>query len=143
MIIRRQKPIEFSGPAEVLFDRKELKKAIKWYSKKPVARLKRVYLHGRYYAVSIYERKIHIHRLLMMYWEKRDLEPNEYVHHEDGNRNNNLKENLRIMSCSEHQSLHRKGVSLTEEHKRNIGLANRNRKGMKYKKRPKNQRSKQ
>jgi len=135
MIINRQKPIEFNSPLEVLFDRDELKKAIIWYSPKPVARLKHVFKHGRYYAIAIYDQKIHIHRLLMMYWLKRDLERNEYVHHINGNPFNNLRENLELMSASLHQSLIHKGKPKTLEHRRKIGEANKKRKGMKFKKR--------
>jgi hypothetical protein len=134
MIINKQKPIEFNSPADLLFNREDLKLAILWYSKKPVARLKHVYLHGNYYAVSIYDEKIHIHRLLMMFWLKRGLERDEYVHHKNGNKLNNLKENLEIMSASDHQKLTKSGVSLSLEHRKNIGKANKRRKGIKYKK---------
>lgn len=115
MKILAQKTIEFNSPVEVLFDKVDLRKAILWYSDKPVARLKHVYLHGRYYAVSIYEQKIHIHRLLMMYWLQRDLEPGEYVHHKNGNKFNNLKENLEVMAASIHQSITNKGRKQTPE----------------------------
>lgn len=134
MIINRQKPIEFNSLAECLFDAKELRKAILWYSRKPVARLKHIFLYGKYYAVSIYDQKIHIHRLLMMYWLQRDLERDEYVHHKNGNRFNNLKENLELMSASLHQSITNKGRKHTKEHNHKIGLANKKRKGIKYKK---------
>lgn len=134
MIILKQKKIEFNSPHKVVFDRNELAKAILWHSKKPVAPIKHVFLHGRYYAVSIYDKKIHIHRLLMMYWLQRDLESTDYIHHKDENPYNNLKTNLELMLPSEHQSLHRKGIKLSEEHKRNIGFANKRRKGIKYKK---------
>lgn len=115
MIINRQKPIEFNSPVEVIFEREELKKAIKWYATKPVARLKHVFLFGRYYAVSVYGEKIHIHRLLVMFWENRDLERDEYVHHKDGNRFNNLRENLEIMPASLHQSITNKGRKQTQD----------------------------
>ena len=131
MIINKQKPIEFNSPHEVLFDRDDLKKAILWYSDKPVCRLKHVYLHGKYYAVSIYENKIHIHRLLMMYWEKRDLQRNEHVHHINGNKFNNLRKNLKIVDESEHISLHNKGRKFSDEHRMRISLSNKRRKGVK------------
>lgn len=115
MIIKKQKPIDFNSPADLLFDREDLKKAIMWYSDKPVARLKHVFLYGNYYAVSIYEQKIHIHRLLMTYWLKRDLQTNEYVHHKNGNKMNNLKENLEIMLAPLHQSITNKGRKQTPE----------------------------
>lgn len=116
MILNRQKQIEFNSPAEVLFDLEDLKKAIIWYANgKPVCRLKHVYLHGRYYAVSIYEKKIHIHRLLMMYWLKSDLQRNEYVNHINGNKFNNLKENLEVLSASIHQRITNKGRKQTPD----------------------------
>lgn len=133
MIIKRQKPIHFNSVVSVLFDENELRKAILWYSNKPVAPLKHVYLYGRYYAVSIYEEKIHIHRLLMMYWLKRDLQSNEYVHHKNGNRFNNLKENLEVLSASVHQSITNKGRKQTPEWiKKRIGKTANIKRGKKY-----------
>lgn len=117
MILKKQKPIEFNSPAEVIFPRTDLKKAILWYSDgKPVARLKHVFLYGKYYAVSIYDEKIHLHRLLMMYWLQRDLEPDEYVHHIDGYKFNNERSNLEVMTASQHQSITNKGRKQTPEH---------------------------
>lgn len=133
MIIKKQKHIEFNSPVEVMFDADELRKAILWYSNKPVCRLKHVYLHGRYYAVSIYEEKIHIHRLLMMYWLKRDIGTHEHVHHINGNRYNNLRNNLEVIPAFFHISNHQKGIPKSEEHKRKIGIANSKRKGKKLK----------
>lgn len=115
MIIKRQKKIEFNSPHEVIFDKKELKKAILWYTTKPVARLKHVYLWGKYYAVSIYDEKIHIHRLLMMYWLQTDLQSNEYVHHINSNRFDNRRENLEVMLASIHQSKINKGRKQSPE----------------------------
>lgn len=136
MIVNFQNPIDFNSPAECLFDREDLKKAITWYSSKPVCRLKHVFLHGRYYAVSIYDQKIHIHRLLMMYWLKRDLGRFEYVHHKNGNRFNNHKDNLELMLDFQHQSITNKGRKQSPEwiKKRITKTANAKR-GKKY---PKN-----
>jgi hypothetical protein len=133
MIIKTQKPMEFNSPPEVIYDVRDLKKAILWYSDKPVCRLKNVYLHGRYYAVSIYEEKIHIHRLLMMYWIKSDIPTNQCVHHKNGNRYDNRKENLELIDVSDHASNHNSGKTLTEQHKKKIALANRRRRGVKLK----------
>lgn len=91
-------------------------------------------MFGRYPAVSIHHEKIHVHRLLMMYWKKRKLETKEHVHHKDGNRLNALKENLEIKDASVHLSYHNKGRKFSEEHKCKIALANEKRKGIKYKK---------
>jgi hypothetical protein len=116
VIVNFQKKIDFNSPIDCLFDSDDLRRAIIWYSNKPVCRLKHIYLYGRYYAVSIYEHKIHIHRLLMMYWLKRDLASNEYVHHKNGNRFDNRKENLEIVFSSVHQSMTNKGRKQTQEH---------------------------
>lgn len=133
MIVKTQKQIEFSSPVEVLYDEEELRKAILWYSNRPVCRLKHVYLHGRYYAVSIYEEKIHIHRLLMMYWLNRDIGRHEHVHHINGNKYNNLRDNLEVIPAFLHISKHQKNIPKSEEHKIKIGIANKNRKGKKLK----------
>ena len=117
MILTRQKPIAFNSPIEVLYDVASLKNAILWYANgRPVAGLKHVFLYGKYYAVSIYDQKIHIHRLLMMYWLRRELQTNEYVHHINGNKFNNMRENLEVMPASLHQSLTNKGRKQSPAH---------------------------
>jgi len=135
MIVKEQKPITIINKCNCIVNEDELKKAILWFTKKPVSSVKTIYLYGKYPAVSIYEKKIHIHRLLMMYWLQRDLDFSEYVHHKDGNPLNNEKENLEIIPASKHQSLHNKGKRLSKEHRQKISEANRRRKGMKMKKR--------
>ena len=110
-------------------DYKELEKAIIWYSDKPVARLRKIYMLGNYPAISVYHEKIHVHRLLMMYWERRKLKREEYVHHKDENKLNALRDNLVIMPESEHQRLHTKGRNFSKLHRSRIGEANRKRKG--------------
>lgn len=116
MIIKKQKPIEFINQCACQVDYCELERAIRWFSTKPTARLKTIYLYGKYPAVSIYEQKIHIHRLLMMYWVKRDLDRKEYVHHKDGNRLNALQMNLEIILAGEHQRNTNIGRQQTPEH---------------------------
>jgi len=134
MIVNYQKPIKFINDCGCLVDYEELEKAILWYSDRPVARLRKIYMHGRYPAVSIYHEKIHVHRLLMMYWNDRRLKTEEHVHHIDGNRLNAHKENLEIIIDSEHLSYHNKGKSLSSEHRQKISAANKMRRGMKHKK---------
>jgi hypothetical protein len=68
MALKIQKPIEIINSCGAIFDETELKKAIIWFSDVPVIRFKKVYMHGCYPAVSIGKTKLHIHRLLMMYW---------------------------------------------------------------------------
>ena len=131
---KKQLKITFDNNCNAKFNEVDLRRAIRWYSNKPVFKFKKVFISGKYPAVSIYDRKIHIHRLLMMYWLKRDLASWEYVHHKDEDRLNSFKENLEVIPASEHQSNHNKGVPKSESFKRQISKANENRKGMKYKK---------
>jgi len=47
------------------------------------------------------------HRLVMEEFLGRELDPNEVVHHEDGNRQNNCIENLKLFpNLSEHMKYH-------------------------------------
>ncbi len=115
MIVKTQKPINFINQCGCIVDYKELEKAIIWFSDKPTARVKSIYLYGRYPAVSIYERKIHVHRLLMMYWLGCDLDTKEYVHHIDKHPLNAQKENLAVISASKHQSQINKGKKQSPE----------------------------
>lgn len=86
MIIKEQKPIELINTCEAIYDEKELISAILWYAKKPVAKNKHIYMHGEYPAVSIYKEKIHIHRLLMLYWTNGNIKNDYIVHHINGNK---------------------------------------------------------
>lgn len=61
LIVKEQKKLEFINDCHCIVDYAELEKAINWYSDKPTARLKHIYMHGNYPAVSIYKEKIHIH----------------------------------------------------------------------------------
>ncbi len=113
---KKQLKIIFDNNCNANFNEVDLRRAIKWYSNKPVFRCKKIFISAKYPTVSIYDKKIHIHRLLMMYWLKRDLATWEYVHHKDGNRLNALKENLEVIHSSEHQSNHNKGRKQSKEH---------------------------
>lgn len=135
MIIKEQKPIIIRNQCGALFDEEDLKQAILWYTQRPVSRVKTVYMHGNYPAVSIYFEKLHIHRLLMMYYMQRDLDRNEYVHHKNGNKLDARKDNLSIMNASLHQSMHNKGKVISEYQKQKIIESNRKRKGMRMKRR--------
>lgn len=92
-----------------------LKEAILWYSDKPVARRKKVFMHGRYFAVSMQGKKIHVHRLVMMYKLKRKLLRGEYVHHKNGDTRDNKLSNLKVMTASKHQSITNKGRKQSPE----------------------------
>lgn len=128
MRAKTPKPIIFKNECECIVDYLELEKSILWFQDFNTHSKKKIYLLGNYPAVSIGNKKIHVHRLLMMFWNNRKLERNEYCHHIDGNKLNSLKYNLEIVECSEHQSMHNKGKTITEEHKEKIREYNRNRK---------------
>lgn len=134
MICKEKKDIVFINNCNAIVDEKLLRSAICWYSSKPVCKFKHIYMYGNYPAVSIYDKKIHIHRLIKMYLIGTDIEKGFYVHHKDGNKLNATEENLEILPESEHQSFHNKGKKLSENHKAKISEANQKRKGIKMKK---------
>lgn len=135
MTIKRQTKIEFVNECGCLVDYSELEKAILWYQQKPSLGRKKIYLHGHYPAVSIHNKKIHIHRLLMQYWLKTKL-PFEYsVHHLNENKLDARKENLSLVLNKTHNSKHNKGRIFSESHRQKISMANHSRKGLKMKKR--------
>lgn len=92
MIVNEQKLIEFKNNCNCNLDYQELKNAIMWFSSKPVTRLKTIFIQGDYPAISIYGTKIHVHRILMMYWCRRKLDTTEYVHHKDRDKLNSKKQ---------------------------------------------------
>jgi hypothetical protein len=136
MIVKKHKPIKFINTCGCIVDEKELEQAILWYTDKPVCGTKKIFMHGNYPAVAIYKEKIHVHRLLMMYWQNRKLLRNEYVHHIDENKLNAMKSNLCLIEVGKHQSMHNKGKVFSENHRALISEANRRRAGrIKFKKR--------
>lgn len=135
LIVNVQRDIEFINACCCIVDYKELDNAILWYQEKPTYHKKKIYLHGSYPCVSIYDKKIHVHRLLMMYWLGRKLKTNEHVHHRNGNKLDNSRDNLVIINASKHLSKHNKGKIFTKEHRQKISEENKKRKGQKMKKR--------
>lgn len=128
MIIKEQKDIVFINECNAIFDEKTLRKAICWYSSKPVCRIKHIYFSSKYPTISIYGKKIQIHRLLKMYQLGVDLDINQYVHHKDGNKLNAMLDNLEVVEATAHQSFHNKGKVLSKEHREKISLANKKKK---------------
>lgn len=132
MIIKEQKEIKFINDCNCLVDFNKLSKAIIWYQDKPTAQLKHIYIYQNYPTISIYKKKVHIHRLLAMYWINNKILPKKiYVHHIDGNKLNAMKSNLVFMKASEHQKFHNLGKTITETHKLTIIKSNHKRKGIK------------
>lgn len=135
MILKKQKDIIFINDAGCIVDNDLLKRAVLWYAgDKFVHSLKHIYIHGRYPAVSIYRKKIHIHRLILFYKMKSKIISSIVVHHKDGNRLNCSEDNLSLDTNSHHASLHNNGKTLSIEHRKKIGEANKKRKGIKIKK---------
>lgn len=132
MIVNKQKSIEFINDCNCLVDYIELEKAMLWYQNKPTSKLKHIYLYGNYPAVTIFNKKIHIHRLLMMYWNNiKELPKNVYIHHKNENKLDSSKSNLIFMQSSKHQSKHNKGKTISKEQKESIINSNHKRKGIK------------
>ena len=128
-MLKIQRDISLTNACEALFDENDLINAMLWFSDKPIQRSKRISLHGIYPSVSLGDKKIHIHRLLMMFWINSKHLSGYVVHHLDGNRLNATKENLTLFPAIAHGSVHNKGKVLSEIHKSKIGKRNRERKG--------------
>lgn len=128
-MIKKQKQISFINNCNALVDYSELANAVLWYAKSPVMSEKHIYMHGKYPAVSIHKEKIHIHRLLMMYWIGGSLPKDYFVHHIDENKLNATKGNLSLVFFSTHQSHHNKGKIISDEQKNRIKEFNHMRKG--------------
>jgi len=130
-MVKNQKKIKFVNDCNAIFDDNELEKAILWYQEKPTVSIKHVYMNGEYPAVSIHDEKIHIHRLLVMYWLKCRIPREYYVHHLDENKLNASKRNLVLIYEEEHQSRHNSGKTLSDFTKKLIAQSNHKRLGKK------------
>lgn len=109
MIVREQRPIKFINDCGALVDYAELSNAILWYQDEPTASTKHIYLHGKYPAVSIRSEKVHIHRLLMMYWLGTKIPHGYSVHHLNENKFDARKENLSVLPTVYHNGMHNSG----------------------------------
>lgn len=131
-----QKKIEFDNSCNCIVDLGELEKAMLHFKTTPTIKSKRrIYMHGFYPAVTLNGKKIHVHRLLKMYWSKRKLKTSEHVDHINGNKLDARANNLRILSDKQHISMHNIGKKLSCLTRSKISEANRKRKGIKLKKR--------
>lgn len=125
MIVNSQKPIEFVNTCGAILRTLELECAVLWWSRKPVARLKKVFLHGNYPAVAIHKEKIHVHRLILSWHLGRRLTRTEYVHHRNENKLDARVENLQLMAEADHQSHHNKGKVVSQETRRKLTESNK------------------
>lgn len=124
MIVKEQKPLTIKDKCGCIFDEFVLKSAILWMAEKPVAASKTVFMHGRYPAVSIHGKKMHLHRLIYQYANQCILPSYIHVHHIDGDKLNNRVNNLKAIYAPRHMSEHNANKSLTIEHRRKIARAN-------------------
>lgn len=126
MILHEQKPISFDNACGAEYEGWQLEQAILWYSQiRPVCRVKKIFMHGKYPAISIHGEKLHIHRLLMSWLKKRRLGRIEYVHHKDENKMNGRLSNLEILPEQVHQSRHNKGKRVSLETRRKLTESNK------------------
>ena len=106
-MIKIQRKIQFHNDCGALVNYEELEKAVLWYAPHPVASNKHIYKYGEYPAVSIGKQKVHIHRLLMMYWCGYIFPSDIYVHHIDENKQNNSIYNLELINHKTHSHNHK------------------------------------
>lgn len=126
-----QKKILFDNTCGCVVNHDVLEKALIWYSKLNTLKSPRkIFMYGNYPAVSSYDSKIHVHRIIMCYVSGFILPNDMYVHHKDGNKFNSSIDNLEIMEMSKHQSIHNIGKTLSDSQKKLISDANRRRKGI-------------
>lgn len=140
MIIKEQKPLEFINDARCQVDEYQLAEAMHWYNLvrcdgSPMYHRKKIFMHGKYAGVSIHKYKVHVHRLLMMYIHEALIPRHYHIHHINGDKLDNRRKNLVLITASEHMQLTNKGRRFTDEHKAALSKANQQRKGIKIKKR--------
>lgn len=127
--IKIQKKIIWDNKCGCIVDLDLLGKAVLWYSNSPVAERKSIYMYGKYAAVSIGKRKIHVHRLLMSYLIGFIIPTELSVHHLDENKMNDGIENLAIMVSCYHNKHHMQNFHPTEKQISATISANHKRKG--------------
>lgn len=133
MTLLRQKGITLVNCCDAKYDVKTLTDAILWKAGKPVQSIKHVYMHGKYACVSIGKGKFHIHRLIKEFILKQIIPTNFHVHHKDGDKLNNMEENLEVIENHVHLSKHNKGKPISENTRISIVRFNHQRKGKRAK----------
>ncbi len=104
--------ITFRSKYKIIVDEQTLSDAVEWYATLKGATLYNVKQRAifansiGYLRVCAGGNYVDVHRLLMMYYLKRELNSNEDVHHKDNNKLNCALSNLELISHSEHTSRH-------------------------------------
>lgn len=109
-LVDKEKPI-FENSCNAIFDENLLYKAIDWKCQnlnKYCYKKYKVYLCNNYPCISIAHQKIRIHQLLGEFIFGR-IRKGYVIHHIDGNKLNNTKENLQYISNVLHTQIHHKG----------------------------------
>lgn len=129
MTLLRQKEITLVNCCNAKYDVKTLTDAILWKADRPVQSIKHVYIHGKYACVSIGKNKFHIHRLIKEFILRQKIPLGFHVHHKDGDKLNNMEDNLEVIEQSIHLSEHNKGKTISENTRIAIIKFNHHRKG--------------
>ena len=131
---KKQKKLIFLNECNCIVDYELLEKAMLWYSDKNLMVKRKIYLYGLYPAVSIFDEKIHIHRLLLLYRNKGIITKGLVTHHINHNKLDCSINNLQLIPCQAHTAHHLKGRILTNAQRNRIIEYNRSRKGISHKK---------
>lgn len=123
--VKKQKEIKFINECNCIVDYKMLQEAMIWYSCKKTISIKKIYLWHGYPSVSVYDKKIFVHRLIYQYYYNIKLKTLEWVHHINENKLDATITNLKMMTAEEHQSYHAKGRPLTESQRKSIREKNK------------------
>lgn len=113
-LIDKETP-SFENSCNAIFDEKLLYEAIDWKCQllnKYCHKKYKVYLCNGYPCISIGHEKIKIHQLLGEYLFGK-IRNGYVIHHKDGNKLNNRKENLQYISNVLHAQIHHKGKEYT------------------------------
>lgn len=124
MIVNEQRKVKLVNCCNAIYAENELINAALWYSDKLICSTKKIVLRRDYPSICIYDKKISIHRLLMMYWLQEEIPDGYIVHHINENKLDARKENLALVPFTTHQHYHNAGKTLTDQHREKISQAN-------------------